>query len=194
MIVSRDAKNKLGVSQYVRTTLTYGVLELSPLYCGCRFISNACSRLYFSHFFGFFVENHLLANTNWVSQANGWRVTGPAGLIFLIIFGFFVENHLLANTKSSFYDLQFWVIIFAGNRPYFSYYFRIQFPWLTVWELWSLQATGLLIIFSFFVEKHKIQFPQLMVLEFYVWFTVVELSPTAGLTSVSLDKITSLMP
>ena len=38
-----------------------------------------------------------------------------------------------------------------------------------------------LIIFSFFVEKHKIQFPQLMVLEFYVWFTFVELSPTAGL-------------
>ena len=37
-----------------------------------------------------------------------------------------------------------------------------------------------LIIFSFFVEKHKIQFPQLMVLEFCVWFTVVELSPTAG--------------
>ena len=30
-----------------------------------------------------------------------------------------------------------------------------------------------LIIFSFFVEKHKIQFPQLLVLEFYVWFTVV---------------------
>ena len=29
MIVSRDAKNS--VSQYVRTTLTYGVLELSPL-------------------------------------------------------------------------------------------------------------------------------------------------------------------
>ena len=38
-----------------------------------------------------------------------------------------------------------------------------------------------LIIFSFFVEKHKIQFPQLMVLEVCVWFIVVELSPTAGL-------------
>ena len=78
--------------------------------------------------------------------------------------------------------------------PYFSHHFRIlcwksltskqkiQFP-DTVWELWSLQATGLvfLIIFSFFLEKHKIQFPQLMVLEDYVWFTVVELSPTTGL-------------
>ena len=33
MIVIRDAKNihKPGVSQYVRTTLTFGVLELSPL-------------------------------------------------------------------------------------------------------------------------------------------------------------------
>ena len=51
-----------------------------------------------------------------------------------------------------------------------------------------------LIIFSFFVEKHKLHFPQLMVLKFCVWFTVVELSPTAGLTSLSLDKITSLMP
>ena len=57
---------------------------------------------------------------------------------------------------------------------------KIQFPWLTVWELQSLQPTGLncLIIFSFFVEKHKLQFPQPMVLEVFVWFTVVELSPT----------------
>ena len=90
------------------------------------------------------------------------------------------------------------VIIFVCNRPYFSHYFRIlcwksltskqkfQFPWLTVWELWSLQATGLifLVIFSFFVEKHKIQFPQLIVLELFVWFTGVELSPTAGIKQV----------
>ena len=139
------------------------------LYCGCRFISNECSRLYFSHYFWILCWKSLTSE----HKIEFLRLTVEElqallakGLIFLIIFGFFV-----ANPVSTTYNLK--VIIFAGNRPYFSHYFRIlcwksltskqkiQFPWLTVWALLSMQATGLifLIIFSFFVEKHKIQFP-----------------------------------
>ena len=59
--------------------------------------------------FGFFVENHFLANKKLSLRlmAEELQALQAKGLIFLIIFGFFVENHLLANTKSSFYDLQF---------------------------------------------------------------------------------------
>ena len=76
--------------------------------------------------FGFFVENHLLANKELsFSTVEELQALQAKGLIFFIIFRLFVENHLLANTKSSFYDLQLRVIIFAGNRPYFCHYFWI---------------------------------------------------------------------
>ena len=53
MIVSRDAKN---INSYVRTTLTFGVLEFSPLLT----LMHATGFI-FLIFFGFFVENHLLS-------------------------------------------------------------------------------------------------------------------------------------
>ena len=174
--------------------------ELSPLLTlRMQIFSNACSRLYFSHYFWILCWKTLTSEHKIEFlrlMAEKLQTLQAKGLIFLIIFGFFVENHLLANTKSRFYDLQFESYNLCRQQAFFSHYFwilhwkshtskqKIQFPWLTFWELQSLPATGLifLIIFSFFVEKHKLQFPQLMVLEFCVWFTFVELSPTAGLS------------
>ena len=82
---------------------------LPCLYCGCRFISNACSRLYFSHYFWILCRRslpskHIIKFLRLTVEE--LQALQAKGLIFLIIFGFFVENHLLVNTKSSFY-LQF---------------------------------------------------------------------------------------
>ena len=95
------------MSQYVRTTLTYGMLELSPLLTLRMQIYQQCMQQ--ALFFSLFLDSLLKITYSEFLRlmAEELQTLQAKGLIFLIIFGFFVKNHLLANTKSSFYDLQF---------------------------------------------------------------------------------------
>ena len=94
------------MSQYVRTTLTYRVLELSPLLILRMQIYQQCMQqaLFFSLFFNSLLKS--LTSEHKIEflrlRVEELQALQPKGLIFLIIFGFFV-----------------------GNRPYFSHYFRI---------------------------------------------------------------------
>ena len=92
------------MSQYVRTTLTYGVLELSPLFIlRMQIYQQGMQR---ALFFSLFLDSLLKITSE--HKIKFLRLTveelqalQAKCLICLIIFGFFVENHLLANTKSS---------------------------------------------------------------------------------------------
>ena len=102
---------------------------LPYLYCGCRFISNACSRLYFSHYFWILCWKSLPSEHKIEFlrlMVEELQTLQAKGLIFLIMFLSLTNEH------------------------------KIQFLRLTVWELKCLQATGLIfhIIFRFFVENH----------------------------------------
>ena len=94
------------MSQYVRTTLTYRVLELSPLLILRMQIYQQCMQqaLFFSLFLNSLLKS--LTSEHKIEflrlRVEELQALQPKGLIFLIIFGFFV-----------------------GNRPYFSHYFRI---------------------------------------------------------------------
>ena len=83
--------------------------------------------LIFLIIFGFFVENHLLANTKsslYDLQFESYNLCRQQALFFSLCLDSFVENYILANKNpvSMTYGLR--VIIIAGNGPYFSHYFQ----------------------------------------------------------------------